>query len=262
MVLLLLTVLDDLSKTLDASGQSDVIYLDFSKAFDSVSHRLLIHKLKKFGITGPLLKWFSSYLSGRTQRVVIEGSSSPWLPVISGVPQGSILGPMLFLLYIDDITECISDGSSIYLFADDAKVYRPINSIFDCILLQADLSSLEKWSEVWKLNFNASKCKIMSVCRTYVHKYLYHLNGIILDRISEFNDLGIIVSSDLSFNSHIRNKIAKGSQILGMIKRATGYNAPIKVKKMFYTSLVRSSIMYGFVIWSINKSDMVLLESL
>ena len=144
---------------LDSFDQTDVIYLDFSKAFDSVSHRLLCHKLQAFGISGTLLAWVRSYLHNRCQRVVLDGAKSDWLPVTSSVPQGSILGPLLFLLYTNDI------GATLSLYADDAKVYRPIHNRFDCRSLQSDLRRLEQWSLIWKLTFNTAKCKTLSFSR-------------------------------------------------------------------------------------------------
>ena len=122
---------------LDASGQVDVVYLDFSKPFDSVNHKLLIHKLQSFGVNGNLLSWFNSYLNNRNQCVVLDGHTSEWLPVLSGAPQGSILGPFLFILFINDMPlSCISSKTG--QFADDAKVYTKIEHVMDCTLLQAD----------------------------------------------------------------------------------------------------------------------------
>ena len=138
--------------------------IDFSKAFDSVSHELLIHKLGSFGFHSDLLQWFEAYLSGRRQRVVVDGVFSDSLPVVSGVPQGSILGPLLFVLYINDLPRVVQN-SSVALFADDAKCYMNINSINDCQLLQNDLHALVKWSSIWELNFHPSKCQVITISR-------------------------------------------------------------------------------------------------
>ena len=123
-----------------------VIYLDFAKAFDSVDHQILLRKLKSYGVTGRLLDWFRDYLSGRTQRVVVEGVPSSWVPVIFGVPQGSILGPILFAVFINDLPEVISNGSSEAMYADDTKLFRNVNSTTDGDCPQESLSNLDTWS--------------------------------------------------------------------------------------------------------------------
>ena len=135
--------------------------MDFSNAFDSVNHELLIHKCN---IRGSLLNWITAYLRGRCQRVIIEGKYSPRVSYISGVPQGSILGPLQFTLFVNDITLRII-ASSIALFADDAKCHKQIRTINDCVLLHNDFINLYERSITWKMTFNASKCKVLSIGR-------------------------------------------------------------------------------------------------
>ena len=126
-----------------AGGQEvDVIHLDLSKPFDKVPHDLLLTKLHRHGISGTALRWFASYLSNRQQRVVLEGAFSDWLPVTSEVPQGSILGPLLFLVFANEMPSYVQHGSSLALFADDSKLYRPIDSVSSPALLQSDLDGL------------------------------------------------------------------------------------------------------------------------
>lgn len=257
----LFTVLHDIYKLCDSGTQADMIYLDFSKAFDSVPHRLLVHKLKSFGFSGNLINWFSSYLSSRFQRVVIEGCESDWLPVTSGVPQGSILGPILFLLYSNDLGSSLSQGTSLALYADDAKIYRPIYSNADAQILQSDLLQLERWSATWKLKFNTVKCKVMSFGRTLKFQSTYRLNDAILQNTHEFNDLGLFVSNSLSWKSHIQKTIAKANRLLGLIKRTLGYHAPSKSKLLLYKSLVRSTLTYASTLWYPDRRDLALLES-
>ena len=122
-----------------------MLFLDFAKAFDSVSHTLLVYKLQMFGFSGSLLAWFDSYLTNRRQRVVVEGCHSEWLPVTSGVPQGSILGPFLFLLYINDLP-CTVEHSSVALFADDSKCFKEVCNLDDCSKLQDDINAMFTWS--------------------------------------------------------------------------------------------------------------------
>jgi hypothetical protein len=246
--------------TLDNGGQTDIVFLDLAKAFDSVPHDLLLHKLTSFGINGNLLRWFGAYVHGRKQRVIVEGAHSGWLPVLSGVPQGSILGPLLFILYINDLPQCAS--SSVELFADDAKCYRSIASLDDCRMIQKDLDALLKWSQKWKLTFSPDKCKVLTVSRrknNYIFKYC--LNGIQLERVNNFADLGVNISHDLSFHDHVKAKVNKANSMVGLIKRTTSkLPAPHVMVKLFET-LVRTHLEYCCQVWSPhNKRDIVLIE--
>jgi hypothetical protein len=246
----LLQVFHEVSAILDNAGQIDMVYLDFSKAFDSVSHTLLLHKLQNFGIHGKLHAWTRAYLSSRLQRVTVEGHNSDWLPVISGVPQGSILGPMLFLLYINDMPN-VASSCAVALFADDSKVYKRINSVEDCMLLQKDLDSLVQWSETWELRFHPSKCQVLSVTRgKNPAKFNYSMNGTSLEIVPSIKDLGVDIASTLTWDLHIKKIIAKANSKMGMIKRTVGYNAPSKVTLPLYTTLVRSNLEYCSVLWS------------
>jgi hypothetical protein len=157
----LICYVDHLSKEINAGNQVDSLYLDFSKAFDSVSHHLLLHKLTYYGIAGTLHNWFESYLNGRCQRVVINGHFSPWGHVKSGVPQGSILGPSLFVMYINDLVKQ-TRHSRMSLYADDSKLFHTIKSEGSCRQLQCDLNNVVKWCNVWKLKLNLDKCHVIS----------------------------------------------------------------------------------------------------
>ena len=151
----------DWAASMNKRHQTDLILLDFSKAFDCVPHQRLLHKLNYYGISGPTLYWIKSFLSDRTQHVSINGSHSALANVTSGVPQGSVLGPVLFLLYINDITNQIQ--SNIRLFADDSIVYREIRSPADHQILQTDIQMLTDWSKKWQMNFNTSKCHLLTI---------------------------------------------------------------------------------------------------
>ena len=142
-------------------GIIDVIYIDFAKAFDSVPHHRLITKLQSYGIGGQILKWIKSFLSTRRQRVVLGGAMSDGIYVISGIPQGSVLGPVMFVCFINDLPDGVS--SLVHMYADDTKLGRHIESIVDNHLLQTDLNILMEWSLKWQLRFNASKCKILRI---------------------------------------------------------------------------------------------------
>ena len=156
-------------------GQIDVILLDFSKAFDVEPHHRLLMKLYMYGITGKTHRWIEDFLGNRTQEVVVNGSKSECGMVKSGVPQGTVLGPLLFLIYINDIESQIT--SSINLFADDSALYRPIYSESDSLSLQEDIFKLQKWANTWQMAFNVNKCKLLRITyrKSSVIKYVYNM---------------------------------------------------------------------------------------
>ena len=226
-----------------------MLFLDFSKAFDSVDHPLLLYKLKLFGVVGELHAWLQYYLTTRFQRVTVEGATSDSIPVESGVPQGSILGPLFFLLYVNDMPTQTAPVRCL-MFADDAKCYNHISSYNDCINLQISLDRLVEWSGVWKLSFNESKCKVMTITRKKnVIFHDYKINGISLERVSEFNDLGVNISSKLSFDSHSVKVFKKCNSLLGLLKRTVGPHANVVVKKRLFIQLVRPHLDYASPIW-------------
>ena len=152
----LLTVLHDICHNLDRNLQTDILYLDFSKAFDSMDESILLTKLRGYGLTGPVLCWFEDYLNGRMRRVVVDGATSGWSPVTSGVPQGGILGPLLFIIFINDLPEFIENDTKPFLCADDTKLHQTITSMSDCLSLQQSLKNLDNWSKENHLPFNSS----------------------------------------------------------------------------------------------------------
>jgi len=153
----LLQVLDYFTHHLDSGYSIEVIYLDFRKAFDSVPHQCLLQKISSFGIHGNLLIWIKDFLSNREQRVVLNGHTSHSIPVTSGVPQGSVLGPVLFTMFVNDIPSTVS--SPVFMFANDTMIFRIMRSSDDYKALQLDLNVLYKWSLNWQLKFNILKCK-------------------------------------------------------------------------------------------------------
>ena len=155
----LLSFLEDVSSSLDSGFGVDVVYLDFSKAFDKVPLGRLMVKLRRLGVRGNCADWISSWLHDRSQRVAVNGNFSSWKEVTSGVPQGSVLGPLLFLIFINDIDSSLT--SCISKFADDTKLYRKISNLDDALLLQKDLDKLFSWSQTWQMSFNADKCKVL-----------------------------------------------------------------------------------------------------
>ena len=194
----LLGFIDDITKNLLGKKQTDTLIMDFSKAFDKVSHNRLIYKLDRYGIRGNTQNWIKSFLQDRTQSVVVNGTRSEEVAVTSGVPQGSVLGPCLFLLYINDIADNIN--SDIRLFADDTMImYLAVTNNSDCQKLQADLDSLSEWEKTWKMEFHPEKCEVLSFSRSREHiKYDYTLNGHILKHVTKAKYLGVNLSSDLN----------------------------------------------------------------
>ena len=200
----LLEVYQDILNSVAGGQEVDAIYLDLSKAFDKVPHNLLLTKIEMCGISCPLLSWFKSYLTGRQQRVVIDGSFSDWLPVISGVPQGSIVGPIMFLVYINDAPDYICSRSTIALFADDSKLSRAIIQLGCGNNPQKDLDGLHKWSQDWSMDFNGIKCKVMYISKKKISSATnrnYTLDDRELESVPYITNLGIIVSNNMSWNT-------------------------------------------------------------
>ncbi len=191
--------------------QVDSIYTDFSKAFDSVSHFVLEQKLYSLGIQNSLLKWLHNYLTGRSQVVKIKSFISKEIKVTSGVPQGSHLGPLLFLIFINDIGEILKDVSFL-LFADDLKIYLRISSEQDHVRLQNAINALLNWCRLNKMHLNASKCKLMSFYRSRSPvKFLYKIHDEVLESCDTIKDLGITFDNSLSFNAHISSVVNPGA---------------------------------------------------
>ena len=199
--------------------QTDLIIMDFAKAFDKVPHRRLLHKLDYYGIRGSTHKWISSWLAGRSQQVVLDGQASDPVPVLSGVPQGSVLGPILFLIFINDLPDNIK--SSVRLFADDCVLYRNIHSLQDCLILQKDLDSLGLWEADWQMKFNVAKCHSMRVTRHYSHKQIIHdytLHQQTLENVQSAKYLGITITENMDWGQHISEISSKATKTLGFLQ--------------------------------------------
>ena len=238
----------DLAMALDNRQQMDAVVLDFSKAFDRVPHQHLLSKLQHYGINASLLLWIRNFLTTRSQRVVIDGQSSDSVPVTSGVPQGTVLGPLLFLSFINDLPSGIT--SHLRLFADDCLMYRPINNISDSQLLQEDLDRLHQWSTKWQMKFNTDKCHIMrfTLRRNNIHTD-YNLGGSHLTMVSEYPYLGVTLSSNLSWQPHIVKITKKANQIPGLLQRNLR-GCPHKIRQQAYISLVRPHLEFSSAVWN------------
>ena len=195
----LLLCMEDWTIMIENGEAFDIIYTDFAKAFDSVAHVRLLHKLESIGIKGDLLNWLKSFLSGRTQCVSVDGVTSKWKEVISGIPQGSVLGPLLFVIFINEVKFNICK-----LFADDCKLYCIVNTTTNN-KLQMGLRKLEEWSKTWQLPFNATKCKVMHLgCQNL--EQTYHLNGHALESSHREKDLGVIIDDKFTTTLPKRQK--------------------------------------------------------
>ena len=253
----LLEVLDYIGTCLDNGGQVDMLYLDMSKAFDRINHKRLIRKLSNSGIGGNLLNWFESYLTDRRQRVTVLGVTSSTLPVTSGVPQGSILGPALFLLYVNDLPEA-DLSSRVAMFADDTKLFSAITSQEDVASLQADLVNLEHWSSQSGLFFNQSKCKHQTITRKIVPlTSSYKLEDTKVTTTDCERDLGVWVSSNLTWKKQVCNQTSKANKSLGYIKRNTRFVKSTEARRMFYLALVRSHFGYATQIWAPQSIELI-----
>ena len=165
----LLSLLSHWTDILDSGHTIDVIYQDFKKAFDSVPHIRLLSKLHSYGFRDPLLGWLKSFLIGQRQRVCVHDTVSLWHNVTSGIPQGSVVGPVLFLLYVNDLPDTVA--SNVFMFADDTKIYRPMTSHEDNNIQQNDLDCLQSWSAKWLLNINLHKCMVMSITKSTAYSH-------------------------------------------------------------------------------------------
>lgn len=246
----LLIFCDYTSRNMESGGQVDTIYTDFSKAFDRIDHHILIQKLLNCGIHGNLFRWFTSYVQNRSQSVAINGFTSSWVGIPSGVPQGSLLGPLLFVIFINDI-HCIFKHSHFLLYADDTKIYRAVKNVNDCLLLQDDLNRFSKYCIENRLDLNVAKCHTMSFTRKpNPILFNYTLNSTSIANSHSTRDLGIYQDPKLLFDNHINKIVQKASRSLGFIMRSTSKFKKVKPIKVLYCSFVRSILEYVSVVWN------------
>ena len=258
----LISTIQELSSSIAKGKQVDVKLLDFAKAFDKVPHERLIHKLDYYGVRGTTLKWIRSFLSDRQQEVVLDGATSDTAQVTSGVPQGTVLGPLLFLVFINDLPESIK-SSQCKLFADDSLLYKVIENQADSDLLQLDLTALETWEETWQMSFNPSKCIVLRIAarNKKVLQSEYKLHGHILETEEASSYLGVTITDNLTWDKHIQNISNKGNRTLGFIRRNLR-DCTVPVKAATYTAMVRPSLEYASTVWDTpNQAHIKLLES-
>ena len=237
--------MEEVTTILDEGDAVDILYLDFSKAFDKVQHQRLIGKMRHLGIGGRILDW----LSNRMQRVVLNGQQSNMIPVPCSVPQGSVLGPLLFIIFINDIDLCLEQVRALILkFADDTKVIKRINDQSDKLGLQNVIDNLVTWSSKWQLYFNVGKCKVVHMGRKNP-KFQYSMNGAPIESIESERDLGIIMDQSGKPSLQCAKAAQKGNQVLGQLLRS--FQCRDKdVLTQLYKVFVRPHLEYAVQAWS------------
>ena len=259
----LLSHVDDIVQGLVNNADTDAIYLDFAKAFDKVDHRLLLLKMKRMGFHEKLIKWIESFLTNRKQCVLLDGVSSLAAVILSGVPQGTVLGPLLFILFINDMKLCVT-GSIIRFFADDTRILRHIYSLADAEILQHYLNCVVKWAKCNNMALHEDKFELL------VHKHcpqntlLDHPFAILTQvyQVSDGNmlypskmvkDLGVMVSADLSWSPHVTLIAERARKVAAWVLSA--FKTRNKVTMLtLYKSLIRSHLEYCCPLWNISKS--------
>ena len=257
----LLEYLESLTKLVDEGHAVDMIYLDFAKAFDKVPAKRLLAKIRSCGIDEKVTRWIGEWLSGREQRVVLNGAFSLWTAVLSGVPQGSVLGPLSFIIFVNDIDLVIYTVKSILSkFADDTKSGRVIKNKTDRMELQEDLNNLALWAEKWQMQFNADKCKIIHFGRRNP-EFEYSINGHTLETVEEEKDVGVMISCDLKPSKQCAKAAKKANSVLGQMSRAVTYRDKITWIGL-YKQFVRPHLEYCVQCWSPwTQQDIILLEN-
>lgn len=235
-------------------AQTDVIYTDLSAAFDKLNHAIAIAKLERLGINGNLLQWFHSYLTDRHLLVAIGDCHSDTFSASSGIPQGSHLGPLIFLLYFNDVNLALKGPRLSY--ADDLKIFLRIRSIDDCRFLQQQLDAFANWCSVNRMVVNPDKCSVITFSRKkQPFVYQYTLRGTDIERVEHVKDLGVILDSQLTYKQHISYVVNKASRTLGFIFRCAKNFTDVHCLKALYSSLVRSSLEYCSTVWSPSYSN-------
>ena len=241
----LVLTIHDLVKALDCGDQIDGILLDFSKAFDKVPHNRLLMKLDHYGVRNNTRSWIHDFLSDCTQTVVLEGNSSSTNPVGSGVPPGTVLGPLLFLVYINDMPGYAR--SQTRLFADDCLMYRKVSSTSDCTQLQEDLDNLIQWEQQWQMQFNPDKCEVLTI--TEKRKPLHHgytIHGHILQDVDSTKYIGL----SISWSTYVDVITKKANNTLAFFKRRNIGTCPQSAKERALTTSVRPTIEYAAAVWN------------
>ena len=260
----LISVIHDWLYALDNGHEVCVVFFDVQKAFDSVPHLPLLEKLSQIGTNPYILRWLQNYLTERKQYVVVDGSCSPTLQVISGVPQGSVLGPLLFSIYLNDVAECISGSSKINLFADDIALYRTITSPDDYLALQSDVNAINSCLVAKHLTLNSQKCCYLFISRkrtSSIPPPCLNIGNLPLARVSKYKYLGITITADLMWSTHITNICNKTRRLIGLLYRRFYKFSSCSTMLRLYVSFIRPHLEYAAAAWDpFLKKDIELIE--
>ena len=250
----LIRTVEDRRRDVDQGKAIAAVFIDFSKAFDSIEHSLMLTKLQSIGVNNKALDWFKDYLTNRRQRVVVDGHVSSWSLVQQGVPQGSLLGPLLFSIYTNDMPSCVST-SSINMYADDTALYASdSNAIVAAKRVTDDLSAIHSWCKDNHLLINQTKTLAMFLSRnntkqrTEISQATILLDGSPLRTVAEFRYLGVLLDSDLSFKSHINFITSRAYGALYTLRKSQTH-LPLKTRKLLYRSLVLPHLEYCPTVW-------------
>jgi hypothetical protein len=241
--------MNEWTEILDNGGSIDSVYMDFMKAFDKVPHKRLMQKMEWYDINNKTINWVRNFLTDRKQKVSVNGAESINHNVTSGIPKGSVLGHILFVIYINDMPDHVDTEA--YLFTDDTKVYKEIKTQTDTTSLQKDLDNLQEWSDKWLLKFHPNKCKVMTASnkRGNNREQKYHLydsegKEIELQNSDGEKDIGVLVDDQLNYSQHIQQKMNKANSIMGLIRRTFTYLNEHSFKYLFQ-ALVRPHLEYA-----------------
>ena len=259
----LLTITRDWHQSLSTNRQVAAVFFDIKKAFDSVPHNHLLQSLANIGITGQLHQWFASYLFGRYQRVALDGFSSSYQPVTSGVPQGSILGPLLYIIFMNSISKLtLSSGARLVLYADDILLYKPVNSEKDCDSLQNDVDSILQWIKSHGLRPNHSKTQLLTITRSRQPVPIHlKVEGHQIPPSQAVKYLGVTLSSRLTWSDHINSTCKAAKRQIGLIHRQF-HQAPPEVRLKVINSTILPKLEYCAAVWDPHlKKDIANLDN-
>ena len=246
---------DFLTNSLARKRWVDLLFLDFEKAFDKVPYRRLLQKIEAYGVSGRILRWIGAFLNNRRQRVVLGEAFSDWENVSSGVPQGSVIGPLLFVIFIIDLPEAI--GLPIKMYADDSKVMcelRRNRAADDARRLQSDIDRIVEWCDRWLMKFNIDKCKVMHIGHKNP-KFMYYMKDTdsgqahALMKTDLERDLGVYIASDMKSRGQVNQAVSKANSMLGVLKRTFTYRG-VGMWKKLYTTYVRPHLEFTVPVWS------------